>query len=516
MEAAILTSQAITHQEKVHRLLKQRLEIQYQAQNNPEFQAVCRAIAAKDIIWFCNNFVTTFNPRVKPSILPFILFPRQEECIRWLLACYENGEWGAVVKCRYTGLSWISCVILTHKLLFENDFTGILASNKAELVDKIGDPKTLFAKILMILNWLPNWMQPIDLKRYRKRGLIINPQKNSTVGAESGANIGRGGRSSLAVIDEFAHVEQDESAISALSENTDCAIFISTPKGTANKFYELASNSEIQTFYYRWEADPRRTLKWRERQTIKLGEAIAAQELDCDFNAAVEGVYIESKWVIACINAHEKIPELQRSGYIQAGLDIGVTNDDSVLAYKDGAILTIRDVLPKQEVTQTALLVNSLLQEDNVDVLTYDADGIGRDVSGTLDQLEDTPDYSINRFHGSGKTSDRYWDEFEATSKDLFYNKRAEAWGYLRWLIFNTYKHINGIQEFNPEDMISLPDDPLLITDLSKPTRKYRGSKILLESKADMQKRGIKSPNHGDAAAYACYESNNLDWLSEV
>jgi hypothetical protein len=128
-------------------------------------------------------------------------------------------------------------------------------------------------------------MHSIDLKNDRKIRLIKNSSMNSSIVGFSGKDIGRGGRSSLVIVDEFAFVQYDEQAISALSENTECAIFISTPNGTRNKFYELCHNNDIPTFYYRWTSDPRRNQEWRDEQTRRFGKEITAQELDVDFTA---------------------------------------------------------------------------------------------------------------------------------------------------------------------------------------------------------------------------------------
>ncbi len=507
---------ASQHKQKTSLILRERLEITQRCRYDSSFRELCRVRASLDVKWFINYWVTTYNPRVKPRIMPFILYSRQEECIDWILNCYAKGEWGAVVKCRYTGLSWICCALLTHKLLFERDFAGVLASNKAESVDKIGDPKALFEKILMIIRWLPPWMHEVNLDKHRKQMLIVNPSLNSVLSGESGADIGRGGRASMAVIDEFAHVEQDQSAIAALSENTDCAIFVSTPKGTGNKFYELATNKEISVFYYRWQADPRRTPEWRVKQTLKLGEAIAAQELDCDFNAAIEGILIEHKWIIACINAHEKIPKMDK-GYIQAGLDVAAKgNDKTVLIIRDGGVVTGIQTIAGGYPTQTALTVHSILEPLKIDALCFDADGLGLDIAGTLDNLEIPPDYRIIEFHGAGKPSDRSWAGTEKTSQEIFANKRAEAWGLLAWRIKNTYEHLEGIKLHPVENLISIPDEPQLITDLSKPTVKYRGSKLILESKQEMRKRGISSPDYGDALAYCFYEEMDASWIGAI
>ena len=512
------------HDLKVKKILRERLSLLNAAANDVKLQSILKERCKRDVKFFCNYFVTTYNPRLKPlpAIVPFVLFPRQEECLTWLETCYIEKNWGAVVKCRYTGLSWICSVFLVHKLLFEKDFTGIMASNLIESVDKLGDTKTLFSKLEMIIQWLPVWFHSIDLNKHRKLKLLRNPEMNSLIGGEGGKNIGRGGRSSIAIIDEFAHVERDVDAISALSENTDCAIFVSTPKGTSNKFYAVSNNAEIKTFYYRWQADPRRTPEWRERQTIKLGKSIAAQELDCDFNASVEGTFIEMDWILACVDSHLKIKELeQASATLQAGLDVAVKgSNETVLTIRKGSIVT--DVIPLKGdyVSNTAQNVIDLLNQDGeypVDLLCFDADGVGIEVAGTLEKHH--YDFDIIEFHGNQPAIEREWEGIEnITSRKMFYNARADAWGIVKHRIKNTFEHINGIAKHEPSDMISIPNHQNLIQDLNKPTAKYRGGKLLLESKQDMRARGISSPDYADSLVYAFYtnDQDSGSWILDL
>jgi hypothetical protein len=66
-------------------------------------------------------------------------------------------------------------------------------------------------------------------------------------------------------------------------------------------------------------------------------------------------------------------------------------------------------------------------------------------------------------------------------------NKRAEMWGLMKkWL----------------QEGGAIPDDDELVADLTGPETVPRlDGKIQLESKNDMKKRGIPSPNKGDALA---------------
>ena len=68
-----------------------------------------------------------------------------------------------------------------------------------------------------------------------------------------------------------------------------------------------------------------------------------------------------------------------------------------------------------------------------------------------------------------------------------YLNKRAEMWS-------------NMATWFKGE--VSIPDDPRLISELPSPTYKYTSNNQLqLEAKADMKKRGLSSPDRGDALA---------------
>ena len=73
----------------------------------------------------------------------------------------------------------------------------------------------------------------------------------------------------------------------------------------------------------------------------------------------------------------------------------------------------------------------------------------------------------------------------------MYYNKRAEVWGEMReWL----------------EAGASIPDDPELAADLAGITFDYsrlkvRHGSIILESKDEMKRRGLRSPDKGDTLA---------------
>ena len=79
------------------------------------------------------------------------------------------------------------------------DWDGVAVgwgSRKKELVDKIGDPSSIFEKIRIILRSLPVEFLPagFDFDENVKLMSIVNPETGATITGECGDNIGRGGR----------------------------------------------------------------------------------------------------------------------------------------------------------------------------------------------------------------------------------------------------------------------------------------------------------------------------------
>jgi hypothetical protein len=83
------------------------------------------------------------------------------------------------------------------------------------------------------------------------------------------------------------------------------------------------------------------------------------------------------------------------------------------------------------------------------------------------------------------------------------YNLRAKMWREMReWLKAGA----------------SIPNDPDLVTDLTALQYGYKGGDLLLESKQDAKKRGIKSPDRADSLAltFAVPPQKADDWQVPV
>ena len=108
---------------------------------------------------------------------------------------------------------------------------------------------------------------------------------------------------------------------------------------------------------------------------------------------------------------------------------------------------------------------------------------------------------------GDGASKGRF--EGDRLCKDLFRNLRAELWWKMRRRFEKTFQHVNGVQEFPIEELISIPNHGELISELSRPKVRFdEAGKILIESKKDMSGG---STNFADALLHAFAERRKFD-----
>jgi hypothetical protein len=148
-----------------------------------------------------------------------------------------NEEW-LTEKSRDAGVSYLCCGYALNRWLFSDGFKATFGSRKAEYVDKSGQPDSLFEKIRIMLRRQPEWMLP-DGFTWARDSLfmrLVNPATGAIISGEGGEDMGRGGRSSLYIVDEAAFLPNAESVEKALSGNTDCVGWVSSVNGMGNLF----------------------------------------------------------------------------------------------------------------------------------------------------------------------------------------------------------------------------------------------------------------------------------------
>ena len=99
---------------------------------------------------FIEHWCSTYDPRVTggelPSRLPFILFQRQRDLVQFLLACLEGETNGLIEKCRDVGATWVCCAFSVWLWLYWPGVAVGWGSRKEQLVDKLGDPDSVFER----------------------------------------------------------------------------------------------------------------------------------------------------------------------------------------------------------------------------------------------------------------------------------------------------------------------------------------------------------------------------------
>ncbi|MGL5923894.1 hypothetical protein [Chroococcidiopsis sp.] len=477
-----------------------------------ELQGIAYVQCQRDLNYWVENFLWTYDPRQKPAMIPVRLFPKQREYLDWRCDRRVNKENGVIEKSRDAGVTYMNLFHHLHCWLFEDGYKGTFGSRVENLVDKRGDPDCIFEKMRMTLRWLPTWMLPqsFNWNKHDNYMRLVNPDRDSTITGQGGSNMGRGGRSTVYDVDEFAFVEHAASVDAAISSNSDCIFYTSTPQGIGNLFYQKRFSDDYQVFTIKWQDDPRKSQEWYEAQKRKFDPVIIAQEIDLDYSASIEGIYIPGEWVRAAINL-----VVAPVGKESAGLDVATSGKNkTVLIIRRGPkILDIHD-WQGLDGTQTTYKTKEILETRGCPHLNFDADGSGEAITGPLSNMTDLH-FTFTPLRGASSPSDIYWETEQKTSKQKFHNKRAELWGIVRDRFRKTYDYVHNGIYYPEEELISIPNHPHLIAQISQPLRKWTAAgKILIESKEDMRKRGVNSPDYADALAYVFHEpESGADWL---
>lgn len=474
------------------------------------------ARAMNDVVWWFGTFAWTVDPR-KAGLnevvkLPMVPFPKQAEVLAWLREREINREDGLIEKSRDFGLTWLCGGYAVHAWLFRSGARFCFGSRKLEYVDNSKDPKTIFYKLRYLVDNLPWWMKPADyLSKYC---LLDNKANGCSISGEGGDSIGRGDRATVYFVDEAAFLEHPEIADGALSQTTDCRIDVSTVNGVGNPFYRKRHGGVTPVLRCHWTDDPRKDVAWYENQKRKLDPVTLAQEVDIDYTASVEGICIPAAWIQAAVNLHEKMaakgsPSLPQTGALRASIDLaGGGANQNVLGFRRGVVLL--DPISWRHDSQdwTAGEARRLCEERGVKSLVYDAGGgYGGGIADMAANKERPPRFEVRALNGGDAPSDLPWpevgdDDQHITSKQKFINGRAERWWLLRERFRKTWEVVTQGKEYPLEELISIPNHTELINDLSKPLAHYNSAgKIGIESKADMKKRGVSSPDFGDMLA---------------
>jgi len=130
----------------------------------------------------------------------------------------------------------------------------------------------------------------------------------------------------------------------------------------------------------------------------------------------------------------------------------------------------------KKDTMEVAGLVHRLIIDHSPDKVCIDIGGLG---AGVYDRLLELGHQGIIVAVNSGQSP---------LDQNKYINKRAEMWGLMR--------------EWLAEVPVQVPDEDTLHTDLCGIKYKFdSNSRLVMEKKEDMKRRGLRSPDSGDALA---------------
>jgi hypothetical protein len=511
------------------KVFQHRLECLANIRKKPEVLPSLKLFYKENPAQFIIDWGCTSDPRNVerglPSRVPFLLFERQEEWIKWAIEKWKNGERGISDKSRDMGLSWLSVAYACTLCLFYDGMAIGFGSRKEEYVDLRGDPKSIFEKARQFLHLLPpEFKNGWDIKKNCSHMRITFPGTKAIISGEAGDGIGRGDRRAIYFVDEAAWLPRPALVEASLSNTTNCRIDISTPRGMNNPFAQKRHGGKVSVFTLHWRDDPRKDDIWYRKICDQLDDPVViAQEIDLDYSASIEGLLIPSAWVQSSIDAHKKL-NIQPSGIRLAGMDVADEGKDkNAFCGRYGVLLEyIESWSGKgEDIFKSVEKVFTLCDILDYASVLYDADGLGAGVRGDARVInarrvtQNLSEIRFNGFRGSGEVVDPDKDPYlkngqargpgkGRTNFDFFANAKAQAWWSLRLRFQNTHRAVTEGIEYDPDNIISIPKElpelTKLTIELSRPTYMQNNvGKIIV----DKTPEGVASPNLADAVMIA-------------
>lgn len=478
---------------------------------------------------FINDWGMLYEPRNAeiglPNVIPFVLFDKQVEWLKWVVDRWHAREDGVTEKSRECGVSWLSVGLGSTLSLFYPGLTIGYGSRKQEYVDKRGAPKSLFWKAREFIKRLPpEFTQGWNERTHTIENLIRFPT-GSVMTGEVGDGIGRGDRASIYFVDESAHMERPEMVDQALSATTNCRIDISSANGTDNPFYAKVAGGKISKFTFHWRNDPRKDEIWYAKEVNRLDPVTVAQEIDINYSASKTGILIPSSWVSAAIDADIVLGFAAR-GQKRGSLDVADEGID-LNAFCVGTGIRIDDVTAwsgkGDDIFGTVQKAFELCDEHGLEEFDFDADGLGAGVRGDARVVNEeraknkVRQIKVNPFRGSGavyapeKAIPQALPKGERAPSntrknlDFFKNAKAQGWWELRVRFQRTFRAVEAKRAGQPiiydfDELIVLnkhmPALAKVTMELSQPTYTLdTAGRVVVDKAPD----GSKSPNYGDA-----------------
>lgn len=225
-----------------------------------------------------------------------------------------------------------------------------------------------------------------------------------------------------------------------------------------------------------------------------------------------DGVIIKRSWIEAAIDAHIKLG-FEAVGSKRLGFDVADSGQDKcATVYAHGAVVSWADEWKagEDELLKSCTRTYNAARDRDASV-TYDSIGVGAMAGAKFEEINQARRAEGDVFsvrHSKFNAGAAVWEpdrnyQPKITNKDMFANLKAQAWWMLADRFRNTYNAVHRGETFADDQLVSITSDcpylERLIDELSTPKRDYdQNGRVKVESKKDLAKREVESPNLAD------------------
>jgi hypothetical protein len=420
-----------------------------------------------------------------------------------------------ILKGRQQGISTYVAGRFYHIVSHRNGVRAFILTHMQSATDN------LFDMVKRFHSYCPVPFKPIDGKNSALEFDFISPESGYKVGTAGSKGIGRSSTIQLFHGSEVGlwdnGIEHLDGIMQAIPREKKTEIILeSTAYGKGNIFYNLWSEAlkgknEFTPVFIPWFWSPEyrepidkdffltdeeneyrklygvdlEQMNWRRLKinSSQLKELGFKQEYPS--NAEEAFIVTGGQRLISSI-AVQKARQCKCSpsglkflGVDPAGIDPEASNenrDRTSMILRQGRVAYKLQSYKDKDTMGTVGVIVKIIKEEKPDFVCIDVGGLG---AGIVDRLREL---------GYGDVVKAINFGHKALDEDRYVNKRSEMWGLMaQWL---------------EEEPVSIPDENSLHDDLCSPFYDEDSlNRIRLESKKDMKKRGIISPDEGDALA---------------
>lgn len=239
-----------------------------------------------------------------------------------------------------------------------------------------------------------------------------------------------------------------------------------------------------------------------------------------------ESVIIKRSWIEAAIDAH-KVLGFEPSGAKRIGFDVADSgNDLCANVFAHGSVVSWAHEWKgeEDELLKSCMKTYEQARQREAEII-YDSIGVGASAGAKFAELNaanpQLRKLVYSKFNAGGAVYNPEGVYQPGTkNKDMFSNIKSQAWWLVADRFRNTYNAVRKGEAFRDDELISISSDcphlDKLIDELSTPKRDYDANgRVKVESKKDMAKREVASPNLADAfiMCFAPAPNKSFNWL---